>query len=240
VIRTWKFALACGLGALVAGLCPTPTLAQANQPTQAAPVQPCRVGFVNMMETLKVYPRYKALQEELKKKDEFYLNMVKVKNQRVEALQKEFQTTTDDKRKAVIEQEARQLKLEIETIVSDAKKEMAKYFDEQIAQVYLQFYAAVEEVAKTHGFDIVWRYNEDWTKEEYSKPARIVQRMAQSPIFPMFYDRDKYDLTYRVVQKLQEKFPMPAATTTTTTAPAGTAPAGTVVPTGGTAPAGNR
>jgi Skp family chaperone for outer membrane proteins len=231
VIRTWKFALACGLGALVAGFCPTPSLAQAPVPV---PLQPCRVGFVNMMETLKLYPRYKNLQDELKKKDDEYLQLVKKKNERIESAQREYQTTTDTKRRDAIEQEVRQIKLEIETIVADAKKTMSKYFDEQIAQVYLEFYSVVEEVAKGHGFDIIWRYNEDWTKEEYSKPAKIVLRMAQNPIFPMYYDREKQDITYRVVKRLQEKYPSPAAPATTSNAPAG----GSVVPVGATNPAG--
>jgi hypothetical protein len=61
--------------------------------------------------------------------------------------------------------------------------------------------------------------------------------MAQNPIFPMYYDREKFDLTYRVVQKLQEKFPMPAAATTNNAAPAGGNP---IQPTGATAPAGGR
>src|SRR5450759_1748266 len=65
VIR--KFALACGLAAFL-----VPTLATAQTPgTQApAPVTPVRVGFVNMQEVLKLYPRYKSLQDELKKKDD--------------------------------------------------------------------------------------------------------------------------------------------------------------------------
>lgn len=225
MIRTWKFAFACGLGALVASLFPARSFAQPTQPAPA--VQPCRVGFVNMMEVMRLYPQYKGLQDELKKKDDEALEMIKKKNARIEALNKEFQVTTDTKRKDAIEQEARQIKLEIETIVADAKKTIGKYFDDQVSVIYLQFYGAVADVAKTNGFDVVWRYNEDWNKDEYNKPAKIVQRALQNPIFPMYYDREKQDITYRVVKYLSEKYPTPAA-----------APATGVVPTGATAPAG--
>jgi Skp family chaperone for outer membrane proteins len=232
-MRTWKLALACGLGALVAGLCPSASSAQAT----ATPVQPVRVAFVNMQEVMKLYPRYKALQDELKKKDDEYLNMVKSKNGRAEALQKEYQTTTDEKKRAAIEQDLRQLKLEIETIVADAKKTLAKYFDEQVAQIYVEFYSAVAEVAKSNGFDVVWRYNEDWTQENYNKPENIVRRAMSNPVFPMFYDQKKLDVTYRVVQYLSQKYPTPAGSVTgtpvSTTAPNSVVPAGATTAPGG-------
>lgn len=228
--RIWKHALVCSLGALIAGLAPTTVLAQA--PAANPPVQPARVGFVNMQEVMKLFPQYKALQDDLKKKDDEYLKMVKVKNERVEGLQKEYQTTTDQKRKDAIEQDIRALRLEIETIVSDAKKTLAKYFDEKVAEIYVQFYGAVAEVAKSNGFDIVWRYNEDWNKEDYNKPASIVRRAMANPVFPMYYNRETQDITYRVANFLTQKYPVPAGATT------GANPNTGIVPTGGTAPGG--
>jgi Skp family chaperone for outer membrane proteins len=225
--------LACGVGAILAGLCPTVSLAQAPA-AGAAPVQPVRVGFVNMQEVMKIYPRYKALQDELKKKDEEYLDQVKKKNQRLEALQKELQVTTDDKKKSAIEADMRSLRVDIETVVADAKKTLAKYFDEQVAEIYVQFYGAVAEVAKSSGFDIVWRYNEDWNKDDYSKPANIVRRAMANPVFPMYYDRDRYDITYRVANYMTQKYPAPAGAT------AGAATNSNVVPTGATTPAGGQ
>jgi len=116
-----------------------------------------------------------------------------------------------------------------------AAEGIGKIFDDQVSTIYLQFYGGVAEVAKANGFDIIWRYNEDWNQEEYNKPAKIVQRALQNPIFPMFYDREKQDITYRVVKYLQDKYPTPAAATTNNAAPAST-----VVPTGATAPAGGQ
>lgn len=222
VIR--KYVLACGLALIC--LTPAYTLAQTNS-AQPAPVTPVRVGFVNMQETLKLYPRYKALQEELKKKDDEFMGLVKKKQERADALQKEYTASTDQKRKDAIELELRGIKMEVDTIAADAKKTLGKYFDEEVAKIYIEFYGAVQEVAKTHGFDIVWRYTEDWTKEEYNKPANIVRRMAANPIFPMFYDRDRYDITYRVVNYLSQKYPAPVTQT------GGTAPAGGVTPAAG-------
>lgn len=217
---------ACGLAALLAGLIPAVTLAQGPAGTPApAPVTPVRVGFVNMQEVLKLYPRYKGLQDELKKKDDEFMGIVKKKQERAGELQKEYATTTDQKRKDAIETELRGIKLEIDTIASDAKKTLGKYFDDEVAKIYVEFYGAVADVAKTNGFDIVWRYTEDWNKDTYSKPEFIVRRMAANPIFPMFYDRERYDITYRVVSYLSQKYPAPVTQTgATTAAPGGTAP----------------
>lgn len=219
-----KFALACGLAALVAGL--VPSLSNAQAPAgQPAPVTPVRVGFVNMQEVLKLYPRYKALQDELKKKDEEFMGLVRKKQMRMEELQKEYAASSDVKRKDAIETEVRSIKLEIDTIASDAKKTLGKYFDEEVAKIYVEFYGAVAEVAKVNGFDIVWRYTEDWNKETYSKPEFIVRRMASNPIFPMYYDRERYDITYRVVSYLSQKYPAVQQTGATTPA-TGAAPVG--------------
>lgn len=224
-----KFALACGLAALVAGL--LPSLASAQAPANTAPVTPVRVGFVNMQEVLKLYPRYKSLQDELKKKDDEFMGLVRKKQAKMDELQKEYTTTSDQKRKDAIEAEVRSIKMEIDTIAADAKKTLGKYFDEEVAKIYVEFYGAVAEVAKTNGFDIVWRYTEDWNKDTYSKPESIVRRMAANPIFPMFYDRERYDITYRVVSYLAAKYPAPAGGTGVqqtggTAAPGGAAPVG--------------
>ena len=224
-----KFALACALAGFALGLAPSLANAQAPAGT-TAPVTPVRVGFVNMQEVLKLYPRYKALQDELKKKDDEFMSIVKKKQERAAELQKEYTTaTTDQKRKDAIEAELRSLKLEIDTIAADAKKTLGKYFDDEVARIYVEFYGAVAEVAKTNGFDIVWRYTEDWNKDEYSKPASIVRRMAANPIFPMFYDRERYDITYRVVSYLSAKYPAPAGTGVQQTGATGAA-GGTVTP----------
>ncbi|MFT3878303.1 MAG: OmpH family outer membrane protein [Gemmatales bacterium] len=224
-----KFALACGLAALVAGF--VPTLSNAQAPAgQPAPVTPVRVGFVNMQEVLKLYPRYKALQDELKKKDDEFMGLVRKKQERMDALQKEYAASSDVRRKDAIETEVRSIKLEIDTIASDAKKTLGKYFDEEVAKIYIEFYGAVAEVSKSNGFDIVWRYTEDWNKETYNKPEFIVRRMASNPIFPMYYDRERYDITYRVVSYLSQKYPVPAAGVQQT---GGTSPATGTAPVGG-------
>lgn len=229
-----KFAIACGLAASLLGVSPSITLAQGT--AAPAPVTPVRVGFVNMQEVLKLYPRYKGLQDELKKKDEEFMSIVKKKQERMGELQKEYATTTDQKRKDAIEAEVRGIKMEVDTIAADAKKTLGKYFDEEVAKIYVEFYGAVAEVAKTNGFDIVWRYTEDWNKETYNKPEFIVRRMAANPIFPMFYDRERYDITYRVVSYLSKAYPAAPVTNA-----GGTVNPGTVVPAGNTTtPPGNR
>lgn len=226
-----KFA-ACGLAALLAGLIPTVSFAQTPATAAPAPVTPVRVGFVNMQEVLKLYPRYKGLQDELKKKDDEFMSIVKKKQERANEAQKEYATTTDQKRKDAIETELRGIKLEIDTIASDAKKTLGKYFDEEVAKIYVEFYGAVQDVANSNGFDIVWRYTEDWNKDTYNKPEFIVRRMAANPIFPMFYNRERYDITYRVVSYLSQKYPAPVTQTGGTTTPG----AGGTVPATGTVP----
>ena len=44
------------------------------------------------------------------------------------------------------------------------------------------------------GFDIVMRFNEDWTKETYGKPESVVRRATAFPFWPMYYDTKNNDI----------------------------------------------
>jgi Skp family chaperone for outer membrane proteins len=183
-----------------------------------------RIVFLNLNETLKGYSKFKALREELKRKDEQFLTMLKNKQARGEALTKEMQDPkTTAQRKEAIEQELKQIRFDMDNIRQDAQKQIIKYQQEELAKMYREVYQVVTEYAAANGIDLVMQYNEEWD-DNYHTPQRVVQRMNM-PFWPIYYDKSM-EITGVVAQTLNQKFGVASS-------PPG-APASGVVPASGT------
>lgn len=197
-------------------------LAQPKNPAPGANTR-TRIGFLNLNECLKGYSKFTNLRDELKKKDEGFVAMLKNKQQRAEALVKQSQdmkTTPAEKEK--IEAELKQIKFDMENIRNDAQKQIIKYQQEELAKMYREVFQVVTEYAASNGIDLVLQYNEEWDKS-YHEPQRVVQRMNM-PFWPIHYDKSM-EITGAIAQTLTQKFGVAAA-------PAG---AGGVVPVSGPA-----
>jgi Skp family chaperone for outer membrane proteins len=224
VKRRTGFLVALTLGTAVLGMVLGGTVLA--QPKAAAPgvVGRTRIVFLNLNEALKGYSKFKNLRDELKRKDEQFVNMLKNKQQRGETLGKELQDPkTTPQRKEAIEQELKQIKFDMENIRQDAQKQIIKYQQDELAKMYREVFQVVTEYAAANGIDMVLQYNEEWD-DKYHDPQRVVQRMNM-PFWPMHYDKSM-EITSTVAQTLNQKFGGVAA------APAG-APAGGVVPAAG-------
>jgi Skp family chaperone for outer membrane proteins len=181
------------------------------QPKTAAPsvLGRTRVAFLNLNESLKNYGKFKALRDELKRKDEQFLEMLKNKQKRGESLvteQKDPKTTPA--RKEAIEQELKKIKFDMDEIRADAQKQIIKYQSEELAKLYREVYAVVTEYATANGIDIVMQYNEEWN-DEYHSPQRVVQRMNMA-FWPMYYDKSM-DITGTVASTLNQRYTANAA-----------------------------
>lgn len=183
-----------------------------------------RIVFLNLNEALKGYSKFKALREELKRKDEQFVTMLKNKQSRGEALSKEMQDPkTTSQRKEAIEQELKQIRFDMDNIRQDAQKQIIKYQQEELAKMYREVYQVVTEYAAANGIDLVMQYNEEWD-DNYHTPQRVVQRMNM-PFWPIHYDKSM-EITGVVAQTLNQKFGV-------ATAPTGQ-PSSGVVPASGT------
>lgn len=155
---------------------------------QGGTAQPCRMAFVNMQEVFSKYEKYSALQAELKAKDEDYMKQVKTKEARVQELQKTYAAKeTPQATKDSIEAELRTLKSQMEQIVAEGRKKMTADFDAGLCRIILEFQGGCAQVAKARGYDIIFRYNEDWTggNEVYGKPENVVRRTMSINFAPV-------------------------------------------------------
>jgi Skp family chaperone for outer membrane proteins len=220
-------ALACYLGS--GGLPGSRAWAQNKTAAPGAPGAPApsaaaartRVAIVNLHEVVKSYTKYKTLRDQLKKKDEEYVEQLKNKQKRIEGLMNEAKDAkTTQKRKDDIEVEINQIKFEMQQIQKEAQKNIVKVQEEQLAQIYREVYQVVSEYCAANGIDLVMRYNEEWN-DEYYQPAKVVGRMNM-PFYPMYWDK-ALEITGPIAQALNYKY---------SAAPGGK----DVVPASGTAP----
>ncbi len=218
-IRVGTTLAAIALGMILGGV----VLAQQRTQTPSVTGR-TRIVFLNLNEALKGYSKFKALREELKRKDEQFVTMLKNKQARGEALSKEMQDPkTTAQRKEAIEQELKQIRFDMDNIRQDAQKQIIKYQQEELAKMYREVYQVVTEYAAANGIDLVMQYNEEWD-DNYHTAQRVVQRMNM-PFWPIHYDKSM-EITGVVAQTLNQKFGVAAA-------PSGP-PAGGVVPASGT------
>lgn len=183
--------------------------AQNNAPAQPSVLGRTRVAFMNLHEVLKHYQKYTNLRDTLKAKDQEYVNQLKAKQQRIEALAKEAKDDkTTQQRKEEIGREVKQIQFDMENIKSEAQKTLVKQHDENVAQIYREVYQVVTEYAQSNNIDVVIRYNEDWG-EDYHTPQKVVARMSM-PCFPMYY-HPSLEITGPVRETLNKRFASAAA-----------------------------
>jgi len=223
-VKRFGFLVALTLGTAALGMVLGGTVLAQNKPAAAPSVTGrTRIVFLNLNEALKGYSKFKALRDELKRKDEQFVAMLKNKQSRGEALSKEAQDPkTTAQRKEAIESELKQIKFDMDNIRQDAQKQIIKYQQEELAKMYREVFQVVTEYANANGIDLVMQYNEEWD-DNYHQPQRVVQRMNM-PFWPIHYDKSM-EVTGVVAQALNQKFGVAAA-------PTG-APASGVVPTSG-------
>jgi Skp family chaperone for outer membrane proteins len=230
--KLWAWSLGAALvGVALGGVVIAQAPTNNNPAAAAAVVSRTRIAFVNLQEVIKVYPKYTGLQNAVKEKDKFYMDKLKVMDDKLRELQKKHaDRATPETEKSKIEADARLIKVDMENLTNEAKKELIKFHDDTMSAIYLEINEVVKTYASQNGIDIVFRFTEDWTNETYYKPENVVRRMTL-PLWPMYYDQN-LNITAVVSRNLNAKYQAAAGA-----APGGTAPGGGIVPAGGAAPA---
>ncbi|HMP04589.1 MAG TPA: OmpH family outer membrane protein [Gemmatales bacterium] len=194
----------CGLAALATGVYIGNTVTAQGNAGGAAVVARTRIAFLNLNEVVKAYPKFKNLQETMKQKDKFYMDKIKVLDDKLKELQKLYQNqATSQAERDNIEPQARHIKADMENITNEAKRELIKFYDDNMAQIFMEVDTVVREYATTNGIDAVIRYSEDWNNE-YHKPENVVRRM-NLPIWVMYKDNN-LDITQTVSKNLNNRF----------------------------------
>lgn len=162
-----------------------------------------RIGLVNLQEVFTKYSKYNSIKEEAKKKKEYWDNVMRKKVERGQQLEKEGKdpkTTAEVRERLARDMTA--VKIEVENTRRDASQDLAKFEQQQMAQIYREVEEVVREFAIKYQYDMVFRYY-DLSGEERNSDAATVARLNM-PLFPMYYD-ERMDITKYIIPRLNAK-----------------------------------
>jgi Skp family chaperone for outer membrane proteins len=149
-------------------------------PAAKAPAQ-TRVAFVNLVQVIKKYHKYKTFEDEQKALAKPYEEL----NTKLKGELKELQKVVDNptstaQQKEEAEQQITENKRLTEDNVRRFKKVMGKRGDEGLVQLYKEVDAAVKRYAVAQGFDVVLQFNEPATEAEKYSPMNIQRKLQGS------------------------------------------------------------
>jgi Skp family chaperone for outer membrane proteins len=160
-----------------------------------------------MPKVLKEYNKANFKGAEITQKRQNYVNLVTAKREKLNELNKLYQTTTVKEQKDQYQAQALAVQRDIEDIDRKAQTELTQLSNDTIVQVYQEIKGVIADIAKTNNLDMVLAYPAATKAEEENSP-QVAQLMLQAPALTPFYHRGM-DITDVVVQTLNARYPSP-------------------------------
>lgn len=198
-----------------------PAAAPAPAAQPARPLQ-TRIGLVNLVQVLKDYRKFQAIEGPIKARSAELEKILEGYRKQLIDLKTEYgRAETAPARKDQIEKQSRELQMKAQMAEEDAKKELSKLQGDAAVQIYREVKAAVDRYALVNGYEAVFFYNDAITESDMYHPANVQRKMLQPAcLMPMTFD-PRMDISKPIVDLLNSQYPANAAG-----APAGTPPAG--------------
>jgi Skp family chaperone for outer membrane proteins len=194
-----------GLGTMVAVVALYNTRRAQAQPPANPAAQP-RIAFLNYAEVMKQYKKVEAIKALAKNREEPFLTKFKAKTKEIEAWTAELKTPgLDANKKEDLTKKIQLAQFDAQQIQQEARKVLTQFWADEMAKVYFEIYHKARTVAQMQGFECVFRYEEDWNRDEYNKPEKVVGRLQQ-PIWPLYYDKNTADITIQVYTQLNKDY----------------------------------
>jgi Skp family chaperone for outer membrane proteins len=190
--------------------------AQTPAPAPATPPRPLqtRIGLLNMVQVLKNYKKFQAMEETIKKRatdlektlEPYRTEMVRLREQLNNP-----KLTQDERDK--IERRAQQVQLDARQKEDDAKKELIKMNGDAAVQIYKEVEDAVNVYAHQSNLELVMFYNDAITAEDFYHPANLQRKLTQpAAVMPMFVTPGM-DISNQIVTALNAKYGTAASAT---------------------------
>ena len=155
---------------------------------------------------LKNYKKVEALTEEFKKGYEFYEKQAEPKQAQIKQLKAENEKpdTPADKREANVET-IKKLNFDIDALNTAARKALAPKSEANTIAIYRDIQEVAMKTAVANGFEMVLQFQDGFTKEDYSSPMNIMNKMQTRACIPMWYQGGN-DISFQVVNSLNESY----------------------------------
>jgi len=98
----------------------------------------------------------------------------------------------------------KQVEREGQDLSEQAKKQLGKYREDNVVQMYREVQAAGERYARAHGIGLVLEYADAVTPSEVYHPMNVMRKLQTQPCVPLYVDPDM-DITNQVAAMLQQQ-----------------------------------
>jgi Skp family chaperone for outer membrane proteins len=179
---------------------------------QGAATRGPTMALVNYAEVMRNYAKVKQINDSLKTQEDKYITQLKTKQAEAEIHLKKIRdpmATQADKDNA--ERITKDVQYQMKNMQEEALKNLNRQRVEEGAKIYWEVYHVIRQMSVMQGYELVLRYNEDWT--DYNKPEKVAGRL-QNPFWPMYYDKQTMDITVQVANTLNKNYgaaPAPSA-----------------------------
>jgi Skp family chaperone for outer membrane proteins len=193
----------------------------AQAPTAPHPLQ-TRIGLLNMVQVLKNYKKFQAMEQSIKKRaEELEKTLVPYQNE-LNAIRTAYNDAKNPPSQAErerLEVRMKQKTLELQLKEEEAKKELIKMNGEAAVTIYKEVEDAVNLYARSNNLELVMFYNDAVTAEDYYHPANLQRKLTQpAAVMPLFV-APGMDISNAIVTNLNAKYAPSAAAPAAPAAP---------------------
>lgn len=183
----------------------------AQAPTAPRPLQ-TRIGLLNMVQVLKNYKKFMAMEQNIKKRAEELEKTLEPYKNEINAIRTAYQDPkTPQPERERLEVRMKQKTLEAQLKEEEAKKELIKMNGEAAIQIYKEVEDAVNLYARSNNLELVMFYNDAVTAEDYYHPANLQRKLTQpAAVMPLFVTPGM-DISNAIVTNLNTKYAPSAA-----------------------------
>jgi alanyl-tRNA synthetase len=145
----------------------------------------------------------------LQGEEQKFFEQLQAKQKEIDEARKQLLSTQDQSQRDALERKIKDLEFQFSNVRSDAQKQLTRLANERFANLYFKVWNKVKAIADSQGYEVVFRFNEDWRdaskREVFYHPDRVMARLMASNLWPMYYPQAA-DITGQVVTLLNREY----------------------------------
>jgi Skp family chaperone for outer membrane proteins len=174
--------------------------------TTPAPVVAPRtkMAIMNLLGVIQNYDKWKDFQRNY----EGYVQQFKKEAEKIQqdglALKSQLEKATDDATKNKCNDQLKVLQRQFQDREDQYKRELSKYQDEVVVQIYREIEDAVRVYARANDIELVMHYNEMLTPSEIHHPTNVKRKLSNPACLPI-YSVAGMDVTSQITEMLNSR-----------------------------------
>jgi Skp family chaperone for outer membrane proteins len=182
---------------------PYPGGIQQTAASTGAPAQ--SIGVVNLQAVVRNYQKWLDLERTFKEGLTHYNGEYeKIRQQALNLKAQLDKLPEGDPSRESVQGQLKSAERQVEDLRETAKKQLGKFQDEQMVQIYREIQEAVTVCARARHIDMVLQYSDPTAAAEMYHPKVIMNKMGNPWCLPIYVD-PQLDLTTTVTQMLNNR-----------------------------------